>query len=44
MTEPESYDEYAPIAELYDHIVPYRDRPDVNFFVESAAAGRRSCP
>lgn len=29
-------DEYAPIAELYDHVVLYRDRPDVGFFVEAA--------
>jgi SAM-dependent methyltransferase len=30
------YEEYALIAELYDHIVPYRDRPDIAFFVEAA--------
>jgi SAM-dependent methyltransferase len=30
------YDEYAFVAELYDHVVPYRDRPDVAFFVEAA--------
>jgi len=30
------YDEYAFIADLYDHVVPYRDRPDVQFFVEAA--------
>ena len=29
------YDEYALIAELYDHVVPYRDRPDITFFVEA---------
>jgi len=29
-------DEYAPIAELYDHVVAYRDRPDVDFFVGAA--------
>lgn len=29
-------DEYAFIADLYDHVVPYRDRPDVQFFVEAA--------
>jgi SAM-dependent methyltransferase len=27
---------YARVADLYDHIKPYRDRPDVDFFVESA--------
>jgi 2-polyprenyl-3-methyl-5-hydroxy-6-metoxy-1,4-benzoquinol methylase len=30
------YEDYAFIADLYDHIVPYRDRPDVAFFVEAA--------
>ena len=23
------YDRYASIADLYDHVAPYRDRPDV---------------
>ena len=30
------YDEYAFIADLYDHVVPYRERPDVGFFVAAA--------
>ena len=30
------YEEYDFIADLYDHVVPYRDRPDVGFFVEAA--------
>jgi SAM-dependent methyltransferase len=30
------YQEYAFVADLYDHIPPYQDRPDVSFFVESA--------
>ena len=30
------YREYAPIADLYDHVVPYRDRPDVAFYVNAA--------
>jgi SAM-dependent methyltransferase len=30
------YDDYASSAELYDHVTPYRDRPDVGFFVEAA--------
>jgi SAM-dependent methyltransferase len=30
------YEEYAFIADLYDHVVPYRERPDVAFFVEAA--------
>lgn len=34
--------EYDAAAEFYDHIVPYRDRADVDFFVEAArAAGGR---
>lgn len=32
------YEEYDFIAELYDHVVPYRSRPDVGFFVEAALA------
>jgi SAM-dependent methyltransferase len=31
-----TYDDYAFIAELYDHVVPYRERPDVDFFVDAA--------
>ena len=30
------YYEYAFVADLYDHVVPYRNRPDVAFFVEAA--------
>jgi SAM-dependent methyltransferase len=30
------YGEYAFIADLYDHVGPYRERPDVAFFVEAA--------
>ncbi len=29
-------DEYAPIADLYDHVGPYRNRPDVDYFVDAA--------
>lgn len=32
------YEEYAFIADLYDYVAPYRDRPDVGFFVEAAKA------
>ena len=32
------YEEYAFIADLYDHVGLYRDRPDVAFFVEAATA------
>jgi SAM-dependent methyltransferase len=31
-------DPYAPIADLYDHVVPYRNRADVDFFVSEARA------
>jgi len=34
-TEPDSY---ASIADLYDRVVPYANRPDVAFFVEAAVA------
>lgn len=33
-------DHYARIADLYDHVVPYRDRPDVPFFVGMATGAR----
>ncbi len=36
MAQSGTYDEYMSIAELYDYIVPYRERPDVGFFVEEA--------
>jgi len=36
MTQAGGYTEYEFVAELYDHVVPYRDRPDVDFFVEAA--------
>jgi SAM-dependent methyltransferase len=32
------YDDYAFVADLYDYVVPYRTRPDVDFFVEAARA------
>jgi SAM-dependent methyltransferase len=37
----ESPDSYASVADLYDHVAPYRTRPDVTFFVDEAkkAAG-----
>jgi SAM-dependent methyltransferase len=31
-------DQYAAIADLYDHVVPYRERADVPFFIEEAKA------
>lgn len=30
--------EYEISAEFYDHVVPYRSRPDIDFFVETALA------
>ena len=34
------YDDYASIAGLYDHVTPYRDRVDVQFYVEAATQAR----
>lgn len=31
-------DEYAAVADLYDHVLPYKDRADVAFFVDAARA------
>jgi SAM-dependent methyltransferase len=36
MDTPGGYDEYAFVAELYDHVTPYHHRQDVDFFVEMA--------
>ncbi|MBM3286133.1 MAG: class I SAM-dependent methyltransferase [Candidatus Eisenbacteria bacterium] len=36
MSQAGGYETYAFIATLYDHVVPYRNRPDVDFFVEEA--------
>jgi len=37
--ENEGYDEYAFVADLYDWVVPYRERSDVAFFVDAAREG-----
>ena len=37
MTGAGGYEEYAFIADLYDHVALYRDRADVSFFVEAAS-------
>jgi len=37
MTRDSGYDEYALTADLYDHVSPYRDRPDIAFFVDAAS-------
>jgi SAM-dependent methyltransferase len=36
MTTAGSYEEYAFIADLYDHVEPYQSRPDVAFYFEAA--------
>jgi SAM-dependent methyltransferase len=36
MADENPSDDYALIADVYDHIGPYRDRPDVEFFVRAA--------
>jgi SAM-dependent methyltransferase len=33
---PAELDEYASIADLYDHVTLYRDRPDIAFFVDAS--------
>lgn len=38
MSESGAYEEYGFVAELYDHVVPYRDRADIDFYVEAAQA------
>jgi SAM-dependent methyltransferase len=30
------YKDYAFVADLYDHVLPYRDRPDVTLYVDAA--------
>jgi SAM-dependent methyltransferase len=36
MQQTDGYESYAYVAALYDYVIPYRDRPDVDFFVEAA--------
>ena len=36
MSHSGGYAQYEFVADLYDHVVPYRDRQDVSFFVEAA--------
>jgi len=36
-------EQYGVIAEFYDHIVPYRNRQDVDFFVEMAKESGEIC-
>jgi SAM-dependent methyltransferase len=36
MSPTDSIDDYALVADLYDHVLPYQSRPDVDFFVSAA--------
>ena len=36
MSGPGVYNEYESVAELYDHVEPYRTRADIDFYVEAA--------
>lgn len=36
MNQSGGYDDFDFVADFYDHIIPYRDREDVSFFVEAA--------
>ncbi|MCU0486023.1 MAG: class I SAM-dependent methyltransferase [Anaerolineales bacterium] len=36
MNSTSGYDSYAFVADLYDHVIPYQERPDVNFYVQAA--------
>jgi SAM-dependent methyltransferase len=36
MDQTGGYQEYTPIADLYDHVVPYQTRADIGFYVEMA--------
>lgn len=36
MTDTTGLDEYGRVADLYDHVVPYRERADIDFFLDAA--------
>jgi SAM-dependent methyltransferase len=36
MSQAGGYESYEFVAELYDYVIPYRDRPDIDFFIEEA--------
>lgn len=40
MSKSGGYVDYAFVAELYDHVVPYRARSDVSFYVDAAREAR----
>ena len=35
MNQASGYESYTFVADLYDHVVPYRERPDVSFYVQA---------
>jgi hypothetical protein len=41
MSRTNEHDGYAGIADFYDEVAPYRERPDIDFYVEAAAAPSR---
>lgn len=36
MSYPGGYEDYAFVAEYYDHVIPYRNRADISFYIEAA--------
>jgi hypothetical protein len=40
MSQPSGYESYSFVTELYDYVIPYRDHPDVDFYVEAALQAR----
>jgi SAM-dependent methyltransferase len=40
MSQSSGYESYDFVAELYDYVIPYRDRPDVSFYIEAALQAR----
>ena len=40
MTQSDGYTDYEFVAQLYDHVVPYRERADLDFYVEMARESR----
>lgn len=40
MSESGGYGDYRLIADVYDYVVPYRERPDVDFYVDAATEAK----
>lgn len=36
-------DDYSPIAEFYDYVVPYAERGDIEFYVDEAQRSGGRC-